>query len=37
MYVFPEKVKVPEPAFVKDPEPEITPETVSSPESPEVK
>ena len=32
-----EKVKVPEPTFVKDPVPEITPETVSSPESPDVK
>ena len=32
-----EKVKVPEPTFVKDPIPEITPETVSSPESPDVK
>ena len=32
-----EKVKVPDPAFVKDPDPEITPETVSLPESPDVK
>ena len=32
-----EKVKVPELTFVKDPAPEITPETVSSPESPEVR
>ena len=38
MYVLvAEKVKVPEPTFVKDPAPEITPETVSSPESPEVR
>ena len=32
-----EKVKVPDPAFVKDPAPDITPETVSFPESPVVK
>ena len=32
-----EKVKVPDPALVNDPDPEITPETVSSPESPVVK
>ena len=32
-----EKVKVPNPAFVKDPAPEIIPETVSLPESPDVK
>ena len=32
-----EKVKVPEPAFAKDPVPDITPETVSFPESPVVK
>ena len=32
-----DKVKVPEPALVKDPDPEITPETVSLPESPVVK
>ena len=32
-----EKVKVPNPAFVKDPAPEIIPETVSLPDSPDVK
>ena len=32
-----EKVKVPEPAFAKDPAPDITPETVSLPESPAVR
>ena len=32
-----EKVRVPEPALVKDPAPDITPEIVSSPESPDVK
>ena len=32
-----EKVKVPEPVLVKDPAPDITPETVSFPESPVVK
>ena len=32
-----EKVKVPDPALVKDPAPDITPEIVSSPESPDVK
>ena len=32
-----ESVKVPEPALVNDPSPEIIPETVSSPESPVVK
>ena len=32
-----ERIKVPEPAFAKDPGPDITPETVSSPESPDVK
>ena len=32
-----EKVKIPEPALVKDPKPEITPETLSFPESPEVR
>ena len=32
-----EKVKVPDPALVKDPAPDITPEIVSSPESPEVR
>ena len=35
--LLPETVKVPEPTFVKDPAPEITPETVSFPESPVVK
>ena len=33
----PDKVKIPVPALVKDPDPEITPETVSFPESPVVK
>ena len=34
----PEKVNIPEPAFSKEPNPEITPETVSSlPESPVVR
>ena len=32
-----DKVKVPEPAFANDPDPEMTPETVSFPESPVVK
>ena len=32
-----DNVKVPEPALVKDPDPEIIPEIVSSPESPVVK
>ena len=32
-----EKVRIPEPALVKDPAPEITPETVLFPESPEVR
>ena len=32
-----EKVRVPEPALVSDPDPEIMPETVSSPPSPVVK
>ena len=32
-----EKVKVPEPALVNDPDPEMTPKTVSFPESPVVK
>ena len=32
-----EKVRVPEPALVIDPAPEIIPEMVSSPESPVVK
>ena len=32
-----DKVKVPDPALVKEPAPEITPETVSFPESPVVK
>ena len=32
-----EKVKVPEPVLVKDPAPDIIPETVSFPESPAVK
>ena len=32
-----ERIKVPEPAFAKDPAPDITPETVSFPESPVVK
>ena len=37
-YVFdPESVRVPEPTLVNAPAPEITPETVSSPESPEVR
>ena len=31
-----EKVKVPAPALVKEPAPDITPETVSSPPSPVV-
>ena len=33
----PEKVKVPDPTFVNDPAPEITPEIVSLPESPDVR
>ena len=33
----PDNIKVPEPALVKAPAPEITPETVSSPPSPVVK
>ena len=32
-----EKVNVPVPALVKDPNPEIIPETVSLPESPDVR
>ena len=32
-----EKVKVPEPALAIDPAPDITPETISFPESPEVR
>ena len=32
-----DNVKVPDPALFKAPDPEITPETVSSPESPVVK
>ena len=32
-----ERIKVPDPAFAKDPAPDITPETVSFPESPDVK
>ena len=32
-----EKVKIPDPTFVKDPDQEITPETVSLPESPDVR
>ena len=32
-----DKVKVPDPAFANDPDPEMTPETVSFPESPVVK
>ena len=32
-----DKVKVPDPALVRAPEPEMTPETVSFPESPVVK
>ena len=32
-----EKVKVPDPVFINAPEPEITPETVSLPESPVVR
>ena len=32
-----EKVKAPDPAFVREPEPEMTPETVSLPESPVVR
>ena len=32
-----DKVKVPDPVFINAPEPEITPETVSFPESPVVK
>ena len=32
-----DNVKVPEPALVKAPDPDITPETVSFPESPVVK
>ena len=35
--LFAEKVKVPDPALVRAPVPEITPEIVSSPESPVVK
>ena len=38
VYVFdPESVKIPDPAFANDPAPEMTPETVSLPESPVVK
>ena len=38
VYVFePKRVKIPEPALANEPDPEITPETVSSPESPVVK
>ena len=38
VYVFePERVKIPEPALANEPDPEITPDTVSSPESPVVK
>ncbi len=33
----PDKVNVPDPAFVNNPAPDITPEIVSSPESPVVK
>ena len=33
----PEKVNIPEPAFTKEPNPEITQETVSLPESPVVR
>ena len=33
----PERGKVPDPTLVKEPAPEITPETVSFPESPVVK
>ena len=32
-----ENVKVPDPTLVKEPDPDITPETVSFPESPDVK
>ena len=32
-----DKVRVPDPAFANDPAPEMTPETVSFPESPVVK
>ena len=32
-----ENVKVPDPTLVKEPDPDITPETVSFPESPEVR
>ena len=35
--LLPENVKVPEPTFVKEPDPDITPETISFPESPVVK
>ena len=35
--LYPEKVNIPEPAFTKEPNPEITPETVSLPESPVVR
>ena len=35
--LLPEKVRIPEPALVKEPDPDITPETVSFPESPVVK
>ena len=35
--LLPEKVKVPDPAFSKDPVPDTTPETSSLPESPVVK
>ena len=37
MYFDPDKVNVPDPAFVNNPAPDITPEIVSSPESPVVK
>ena len=35
--LLPEKVRIPDPALVKEPAPDITPETVSLPESPEVR
>ena len=35
--MFAEKVKVPDPDFVRDPEPEMTPDMVSSPPSHVVK
>ena len=32
-----DNVKIPDPTLVREPVPEITPETVSSPESPDVR